>query len=60
MSTSVQADVNTRANANPGTVEVNRLAIHVNTFAIDGHPALEGAHVVRPLSVAEYPPSDTT
>ena len=60
MSTSVQTDINTRANSNPGTVEVNRCAIHVNTFATDGHPALQGAHVVRPLTVAEYPSSDTT
>ena len=32
----------------------------VNTEATDGHSALQGAHVVRPLTVAEYPPLDTT
>ena len=37
MSTTVQADVNTHANANPGTVEVHKRAIHVNTLATDDH-----------------------
>ena len=32
----------------------------VNTEATDGHSALQGAHVVRPLTVSEYLPTDTT
>ena len=32
----------------------------VNIKAADGHSALQGAQVVRPLTVAEYPPLDTT
>ena len=32
----------------------------VNTEATDGYSALQGAHVVRPLNVSEYPPTDTS
>ena len=32
----------------------------VNIKATDGHSALQGAQVVRPLTVSEYPPLDTT
>ena len=42
------------------TVADNRRATDVNTEAIDDHSALQDAHVVRPLTVAKYPPTDTT
>ena len=42
------------------TVVDNRRATDVNIEATDGHSALQGAHVVRPLTVSEYPPTDTT
>ena len=42
------------------TVAENRRATDVNTETIDGQSALQGAHVVRPLTVAKYPPTDTT
>ena len=42
------------------TVADNQRAGDVNTEAIDGPSALQGAHVVRPLTVAKYPPTDTT
>ena len=42
------------------TVADNRCATDVNIKATDGHSALQGAHVVRPLTVAKYPPLDTT
>ena len=38
----------------------NQCATDVNTEAIDDQSALQGAHVVRPLTVAKYPPTDTT
>ena len=42
------------------TVADNRCASDVNIEATDGHSALQGAHVVRPLTVANYLPLDTT
>ena len=42
------------------TVADNRRATDVNIEATDGRSALQGAHVVRPLTVSEYPPTDTT
>ena len=60
MSTSVQAHVHMLATRQGRTVADNRRANDVNTEAIDDHSALQGAHVVRPLPVAKYPPTDTT
>ena len=42
------------------TVADNRCAADVDIKATDGHSTLQGAHVVRPLTVAKYPPLDTT
>ena len=42
------------------TVADNRCATDVNIKATDGHFTLQDAHVVRPLTVAKYPPLDTT
>ena len=42
------------------TVADNRRATDVHIEATDDHSALQGAHVVRPLTVSEYPPTDTT
>ena len=34
------------------------MQVDVNIEATDGHSALQGAHVVRPLIVSEYAPLD--
>ena len=61
MSTSVQADVNTLANPEHRTVADNWHATDVKTMATVGHSPLQGAHVMRPLTVAhKYPAKDTT
>ena len=56
----MQAHVHTLAGPDHRTVADNRRANNVNTEAIDGQSALQGAHVARPLTVAEYPATDTT
>ena len=56
----MQAHVHTLAGLDHRTVADNRRATDVNTEAIDCQSALQGAHVVRPLTVAKYPPTDTT
>ena len=56
----MQAHVHTLASPDHRTVADKRRATDVNTEAIDGQSALQGAHVVRSLTVAKYPPTDTT
>ena len=52
----MQAHVHMLATRQGRTVPDNRRATDVNNEAIHDNSALQGAHVVRPLTVAKYPP----